>query len=98
MRAESDIRDLKDLVERMKADPSKISFAGGSAGGTDQILLGLLAKAGDIDPSETKYIAYSGGGEANQAILSGSVSAGISGASEFEDQVDGIIADLGLGE
>ncbi len=89
VRAESDIRDLKDLVERMKADPSKVSFAGGSAGGTDQILLGLLAKAGGIDPSETKYIAYSGGGEANQAILSGSVSAGISGASEFEDQIAG---------
>jgi putative tricarboxylic transport membrane protein len=89
VRAESDIRDLKDLVERMKADPSKVSFAGGSAGGTDQILLGLLAKAGGVDPSETKYIAYSGGGEANQAILSGSVSAGISGASEFEDQIAG---------
>ncbi len=51
VRAESDIRDLKDLVERMKADPSKMSFAGGSAGGTDQILLGLLAKAGGIDPT-----------------------------------------------
>jgi putative tricarboxylic transport membrane protein len=89
VRAESDVRDLKDLVERMKADPSEVSFAGGSAGGTDQILLGLLAQAGGVEPSETKYIAYSGGGEANQAILSGSVTAGISGASEFEDQVRG---------
>jgi len=89
VRAESDVRDLADLVERMKADPSAVSFAGGSAGGTDQILLGLLAKAGGIEPGATKYIAYSGGGEANQAILSGSVSAGISGASEFEDQVAG---------
>ena len=86
--ADSDIRDLQDLVERMKADPGSVAFAGGSAGGTDQILLGLLAKAGGIDPKETKYIAYSGGGEANQAILSGSVQAGVSGASEFEDQVD----------
>jgi putative tricarboxylic transport membrane protein len=89
VRAESDVRDLEDLVDRMRDDPSAVSFAGGSAGGTDQILLGLLAKAGDVDPSETKYIAYSGGGEANQAILSGSVTAGISGASEFEDQVSG---------
>jgi putative tricarboxylic transport membrane protein len=89
VRAESDVRDLEDLVNRMRDDPSAVSFAGGSAGGTDQILLGLLAQAGGIDPSETKYIAYSGGGEANQAILSGSVTAGISGASEFEDQVSG---------
>jgi putative tricarboxylic transport membrane protein len=89
VRAESDVRDLEDLVDRMRDDPSAVSFAGGSAGGTDQILLGLLAQAGGVDPSETKYIAYSGGGEANQAILSGSVTAGISGASEFEDQVRG---------
>jgi putative tricarboxylic transport membrane protein len=45
VRDESPIRDLEGLVEQMKADPSKVSFAGGSAGGTDQILLGLLAKA-----------------------------------------------------
>jgi putative tricarboxylic transport membrane protein len=88
VREQSDIRDLEDLVERMQADPAEVSFAGGSAGGTDQILLGELAKAGGVDPAQTKYIAYSGGGEANQAILSGSVTAGISSASEFEDQVD----------
>jgi len=88
VKADSPIRDLKGLVAEMKADPGKVAFAGGSAGGTDQILLGELAKAGGIDPAKTKYVAYSGGGEANQAILSGSVQAGISGASEFEDQVD----------
>jgi putative tricarboxylic transport membrane protein len=82
------VRDLEDLVARMKADPSAVSFAGG----TDQILLGLLAKAGGVDPRETKYIAYSGGGEANLPILSGSVTAGISGAWEFEDQVSGVLA------
>ena len=35
VRAGSEVRDLADLVERMKADPSAVSFAGGSAGGTD---------------------------------------------------------------
>jgi putative tricarboxylic transport membrane protein len=88
VKADSGIRDLGDLVERMKREPRNTSFAGGSAGGTDQILMGLLAKAAGVDPSQPKYVAYSGGGEAVQAILSGSVTAGISGASEFEDQVD----------
>jgi putative tricarboxylic transport membrane protein len=88
VKADSPIRDLGDLVAQMKREPRKTSFAGGSAGGTDQILMGLLAKAAGVDPSQPKYVAYSGGGEAVQAILSGSVTAGISGASEFEDQVD----------
>ena len=79
---------MQDLVDDMKADPAKISFGGGSAGGTDQILLGLIAKAAGVDPSKPKYVAYSGGGEAQQSILSGSVDAGISAISEWADQVE----------
>ena len=86
--SKSRIKDLEQLVEQMKRDPKGTSFAGGSAGGTDQILMGLLAKQAGVDPSQVKYVAYSGGGEAKQAILSGSVDAGISGVSEFEDQIE----------
>ena len=72
----------------MKRDPASIAWAGGSAGGTDQLLVGLLAKAVGADPAKTKYVAHAGGGEAIAAILSGSVDAGVSGASEFADQVE----------
>jgi putative tricarboxylic transport membrane protein len=88
VRSQSPYKTLDDLVADMKADPAKVSFGGGSAGGTDQILVGLLAKAAGVDPSKPKYVAYSGGGEALQSILSGSVDAGVSGVSEFADQVD----------
>ena len=88
VRADSKYKTLQDLLDDMKANPSKSSFGGGSAGGTDQILLGLVAKAAGVDPSKPKYVAYSGGGEALQSILSGSVDAGISGVSEFTDQVE----------
>ena len=86
--SKSPYKTLDDLVKDMKADPGKFSVGGGSAGGTDQILLGLLAQAAGVDPSKPKYVAYSGGGEALQSILSGSVDAGISGVSEFTDQVE----------
>jgi putative tricarboxylic transport membrane protein len=88
VRADSKYKTLQDLIDDMKADPAKTSFGGGSAGGTDQILLGLVAKAAGVDPSKPKYVAYSGGGEAEQSILSGSVDAGVSGVSEFSDQVE----------
>ena len=86
--AKSPYRTLGDLMEALKRDPSSIAWAGGSAGGTDQLLVGLLAKAVDADPAKTKYVAHAGGGEAIAAILSGSVDAGVSGASEFADQVE----------
>jgi putative tricarboxylic transport membrane protein len=88
VRSQSKYKTMEDLVAAMKQDPSKVSFGGGSAGGTDQILVGLVAKAAGVDPSKPKYVAYSGGGEAVQSILSGSVDAGVSGVSEFADQVE----------
>jgi putative tricarboxylic transport membrane protein len=87
VKADSPYQTLADLVTAFKADPKSISWGGGSAGGTDHILVGLLAKAAGVDPAGINYIAHSGGGEAIDAILSGAVSAGVSGVSEFTDQV-----------
>lgn len=86
--ASSDITTMADLVAKLKADPGSVSWAGGSAGGTDHITAGLVAKAVGVDPSKINYIAYSGGGEALAAILGSQVTAGISGYSEFASQIE----------
>jgi len=86
--ADSKYKTLDDLLADLKSDPASVAWAGGSAGGTDQLLVGALAKAVGADPAKTKYVAHSGGGEALTAILSGSVDAGVSGVSEFTDQVE----------
>lgn len=86
--ADSKYRSLKQLADDLARDPGSVRFAGGSAGSTDQLLLGELARTLGADPRKTKYVAHSGGGEANAAILSGSVDAGISGLSEFVDQIE----------
>jgi putative tricarboxylic transport membrane protein len=85
--ADSPIKSMSDLVEKLKADPGSVSWAGGSAGGTDHILAGLIAKAAGVDPTKVNYIAHSGGGEALSAILGGHVTAGISGYEEFAPQI-----------
>jgi putative tricarboxylic transport membrane protein len=87
VKADSKYKTIQDLVADFKANPRSISWGGGSAGGTDHILVGLLAEAAKVDPSGINYVAHSGGGEAMSAILSGSVTAGVSGISEFTDQV-----------
>jgi putative tricarboxylic transport membrane protein len=85
--AASPFKSMKDLVAAFKADPGKISWAGGSAGGTDHILVGLIAKAAGVDPRKIAYVAYAGGGPAQAALLGNQVSAGVSGYSEFAEQV-----------
>ena len=85
--ANSKYTTLKQLMDDAKTNPSSINWGGGSAGGTDQILVGLLAKAAGADPKAMKYVAYSGGGESKAALLSGDLTAAVSGASEFKDLV-----------
>jgi putative tricarboxylic transport membrane protein len=85
--AASAIGTMGDLVAQMKDDPGAVAFAGGSAGGTDHILVGLVAKAAGIDPSGVNYIPFSGGGEALAALLSNDVAAGVSGLGEFLGQI-----------
>ncbi|MEV4753577.1 tripartite tricarboxylate transporter substrate binding protein [Micromonospora sp. NPDC049559] len=85
--ASSKYTTLKQLMDDAKANPSSINWGGGSAGGTDQILVGLLAKAAGADPKAMKYVAYSGGGESKAALLSGDLTAAVSGASEYADLV-----------
>ena len=85
--ANSKYQNLKQLMDDAKANPSSINWGGGSAGGTDQILVGLLAKAAGADPKAMKYVAYSGGGESKAALLAGDLTAAVSGQSEFRDLV-----------
>jgi putative tricarboxylic transport membrane protein len=85
--AASEIKSLADLLARLKADPGAVAWGGGSAGGTDHILAGLIAKAAGGDVSKLNYVPFSGGGEALAAVMGGHVVAGISGYSEWEGQI-----------
>jgi len=85
--ASSPIKDMKDLMAKFKANPGSISWGGGSAGGTDHILAGLLAKEVGVEPGKVNYVPFKGGGEAVAAIIGGHVSVGVSGLSEFAQHI-----------
>ena len=84
---DSPIGSMSDLVAKLKADPGSVSWGGGSAGGTDHILAGLIAKAAGVDATKVNYVAHAGGGEALSSILGGHVTVGVSGWQEFAPQV-----------
>jgi putative tricarboxylic transport membrane protein len=85
--ASSKIQTMNELIAQFKANPGSVSWGGGSAGGADHILAGMIAQALGADPSKVNYIAYAGGGEAQAAIMGGHVTAGISGFGEFQAQI-----------
>jgi putative tricarboxylic transport membrane protein len=85
--AASPIRSMADLVKALKENPGKVSWGGGSAGGTDHILAGMIARAVGVEPARVNYVAYKGGGEAVAAILGGHVTVGVSGIGEFAEHI-----------
>ena len=80
-------KTLKELLDKFKANPGSVSWGGGSAGGTDHILAGLIAKAVGVEPAKVNYVPFKGGGEAVSAIIGGHVTAGVSGLSEFAQHI-----------
>ena len=81
--ASSKYRTLKQLMDDLKAKPNGVSIAGGSKGGIDHQVIGLLAQTADIDPTKLNYVVFSGGPEVITSLLSGSTQVGVSGSSEF---------------
>lgn len=85
----SPYKTIGDLMKAYKENPGKVAWGGGSAGGTDHILIGLMVKALGGDASKINYVPYKGGGEAIAAIIGGHVTAGVSGIGEFAEQIKG---------
>ncbi|MBM3354356.1 MAG: tripartite tricarboxylate transporter substrate binding protein [Betaproteobacteria bacterium] len=85
--ANSPIKSMAELVKMLKDSPGKVSWGGGSAGGTDHILAGLIARAVGVEAARVNYVPYKGGGEAVAAILGGHVTVGVSGIGEFAEHV-----------
>jgi putative tricarboxylic transport membrane protein len=86
--AASPFRSLADFIAAFKANPESISWGGGSAGGTEQILAGLVADAVGVNPKRVNYIAFSGGGELRPSVLGGQVSVGLDGLAGFEPYIE----------
>lgn len=85
--AASPFKTVQEFAEALKADPTKVPVAGGSAGGSDHILFGLIAKTVGVPATSLSYVPFAGGGEALAALLGNQVAAGISGYGEFAEQV-----------
>jgi putative tricarboxylic transport membrane protein len=90
--ADSPHETIGDLVDAWVDEGAGFTVTGGSAGGIDHILAGLVLTGAGVSaeevPTTLNYIANSGGGEAVTMLLGGQVEAGISGVGEFAEQVN----------
>lgn len=72
--AGSQYQTLADIVAALQADPTSVTFGGGSAPGSmDHIKVALLGKDLGLVPTDLTYVPFQGGGEALAALLGGHV-------------------------
>lgn len=94
---DSPYKTLDDFVAALKSDPGATVVGGGSAGGVDHIALALLAQSADVDVPSLNYIPQAGGADTVIGIINGTLKAGISGISEFQQFAqEGRIRILGI--
>lgn len=97
VKADSPHKTLDDFVAALKRNPGATAVGGGSAGGVDHIALALLAQSAGVAPQTLNYIPQAGGADTVIGIVNGTLKAGISGVSEFQQFAqDGRIRILGV--
>lgn len=86
--ANSPIKTVKDLQDAMRANIGAVPFGGGSAGGVDHIVAGLIAKGSGLDASKLNYIPFASGAEGMTQLVGGKLTVMIQGASEMKQMHD----------
>lgn len=86
--AKSPYTNLQEFLTGWKQDSKGTVVTGGVVADVDHILAGLIADEVGIDPKMVNFLPnQGGGGESVAKLLSGEAKAGISGVSEYAEQV-----------
>jgi putative tricarboxylic transport membrane protein len=85
--ASSPLKTMADLVAAYKANPGSVSWAGGLAGGVDQLTAGMIVQAIGGEKAKFNYVAFGSGGEVLAQTLGGHVTVGMGGLQEFAAQI-----------
>jgi putative tricarboxylic transport membrane protein len=82
VKADSTIRSLKDLSERLQKDPASVSIAvGTSLGGVNHVAAALVARAARSDARKLRTVVFKSSAESAMAGLGGHVDVVVSSAS-----------------
>ena len=73
VKGDSPHKNMKDLLEALKAQPGKLNYATAGPGTTQHMAVEVLLRSAGLPSNSAEQIGYKGGGEATAAVLSGQV-------------------------
>src|SRR5262245_53606272 len=79
--AGSPFRSLRDLLDRLKADPESVAFSVVARGGTSHAVAAMAAKAAGADVKRLKMVVFKTSAEATTAMMGGHIQAAVSSAA-----------------
>jgi len=86
--ADSPIKTGRDLLARLKADPTSVSMALAAAlGNANHVAISLVAKAVGVDPKRFKIAVFNSSGESITAVLGGHIDLAITTSGLLGPQV-----------
>ena len=81
VRADSPIKSMRDMIERLKADPEALAFGMVARGGPNHLALSQAMRAAGVDPRKLKTVVFKTNGESMTAVVGGHIHAVVSSFS-----------------
>jgi putative tricarboxylic transport membrane protein len=98
VRADSPIKNMRDLFARLQSDPQSIAFGMVSRGGSNHVALAGAAKSSGIDPKRLKTIVFKTNTESYLGLVGGHLQAVASSATAAQPFVQqGTVRIIGIG-
>jgi len=87
VKADSPMKSMRDMVDRLKADPESISFGVVARGGPNHLAVGQAVRSAGVDPRKLKLVVFKTNAESITAVIGGHVHAMVSSVSAALPQV-----------
>jgi putative tricarboxylic transport membrane protein len=87
VRADSPIQNLRDLAERLKANPESMAVGSAALGGVNHLALILALKNGGVDVKKLKTVVFKTNGDSIAAMMGGHIHVVTSSVNAARPQV-----------
>jgi len=95
--ANSPMKGMRDLMDRIRANPDSVAFAMPSRGGVTHLAAGAAAKAAGLDARKLKVVVFKASGESMTALVGGHVDVMVSSLASVMPHVKaGTLRVLGI--
>jgi putative tricarboxylic transport membrane protein len=88
VKADSPLKNMRELVARLKADPGSVSFGLVSRGGPNHLALAQAIRAAGLDPKVLRLVVFKTNAESMTALIGGHIQAVVSSVSAALPQVE----------